>query len=401
MRYGLQYLLYAMIAALTFGCKKPYLPPAVAGKVNYLVVEGIVNAGPDSTFIKLSRTVNDTGRVKASPEINALVAVESDQNVSYPLKQLGNGNYGSAGLNLDNSRKYRIAIKTSNNAQYYSDYMAVLNSPPIDSINYDTKGTVQGPGLNIYVNTHDASGKVVYYRWDYQETWIINSHYPSFFKSNGDTVLGRNLLTDNITDCWQSDTSANIVLALSAKLSQDVISSQNIVSYASTSEKLGDEYSILVKQYALTPQAYTFYTNLKKNTEQLGSIFDAEPSEIPGNMHSATNPSEPVIGYISVGSTSSLRIFISNRQLPQWAKDTSFYAGCHLEFDLPRFPCCYYSLGQVDQYINYNKGHDADPLIPINSIGRPGQPPIGYTASTRRCVDCTVRGTNKRPAFWR
>jgi hypothetical protein len=400
MKYHLQYLMNALMIVLAFGCKKPYVPPAVAGKAHYLVVEGIINAGPDSTFIKLSRTVNDTGRVRSSPEINAIVAVQSDQNVSYPLKELGNGNYASAGLNLDNSRKYRLAIKTSNNGQYYSDYMAVLNSPPIDSINFDTKGTVQGPGLNIYVNTHDATNKVAYYRWDYKETWMINSYYPSFFKSNGDTVLGRNLLTDNITDCWQSDTSSTIVLGSTAKLSQDVISNQNIVSYASSSEKLGDEYSILLTQYALTPGAYSFYENLKKNTEQLGSIFDAEPSEIPGNIHSAINPAEPVIGYISVGGTSSRRIFIYNRQLPQWQKDTSFYAGCHLAIELPNFPCCYYSSGQVDLYLNYNKGY-AVPYIPINSIGMPGHPPIGYTASTKRCVDCTVRGSNKKPAFWK
>src|SRR6185312_3648116 len=207
----------------------------------------------------------------------------------------------------------------------------------------------------------------------------------------------------NISQCWQSDSSNTIVLGSSAKLAKDVIANAPVISINSTSEKVGDEYSIQVRQYALTTDAYNFYVNLKKNTEQLGSVFDALPSEINGNMHSITNPSEPVIGYISVGSTSKLRIFISNRQLPHWIT-TPFYTNCKLEFDWDAIPpqkCCFYSSNQVNDYINYNIGHYTNPFIPIDAItSRPGQPPIGYTASTRPCVDCTLRGSNKKPSFW-
>ncbi|MDO3626770.1 DUF4249 family protein [Mucilaginibacter sp. BT774] len=74
-----------------------------------------------------------------------------------------------------------------------------------------------------------------------------------------------------------------------------------ILSIASSAEKLSVEYSILVKQYALSADAYKFYANLKKNTEQLGSIFDAQPSAIRGNIHFVTTPAEPVIGYLCIG----------------------------------------------------------------------------------------------------
>jgi hypothetical protein len=56
----------------------------------------------------------------------------------------------------------------------------------------------------------------------------------------------------------------------------------------------------------------------------------------------------------------------------------------------------------VDAYINYNIGHYINPFIPIDAIViMPNTPPIGYTASTRECVDCTLRGSNKKPAFWK
>lgn len=333
----------SIIILLTIvGCRKPYIPPVISANNSYLVVEGVINAGSDSTFIKLSRTGKVSDKVVANLETEAVLTAEGDQSSSYPLIEISKGNYASPGLNLDNSHKYRLRIRTVDNKLYLSDYVEALNSPPIDSINYDIRGALTIPGVSIYVNTHDLSSKVQHYRCDYQETWMIASYYPSYFKSNGDTVLGRNLLTDNITDCWQSNTSSTIVLGSTAKLTQNVVYGQPIISIPSISEKVGTKYSILVRQYVLSKDAFSFYMNIRKNTEQLGSIFDALPSVINGDIHSETNPAEAVIGYTSVGSTSSKRIFIENKNLPHWKKDTSYYAGCHLAFDWPKIPCCYY-----------------------------------------------------------
>jgi hypothetical protein len=396
------YILIISVLTACIGCKKPYNPQIIAMPGNYLVVEGVINSSSDSTIIKLSRTVNLTNKIATNPESQAAVTVESDQNTIYSLSETTSGQYVSAGLNLDNTHKYRLRIKTANNKEYVSDFVPVVNSPAIDSVNFKIKNN----GVNIYANTHDPNNSTRYYRWGYNETWIFHSKFESRFKSNGDTVLGRDLINDNIYRCWQSDISSTIVLGSSAKLTQDVIVNSPITFISSTSEKVSNEYSIYVKQYALTKDAYNFYVNLKKNTEQLGSIFDAQPSQINGNIHSVTNPSEPVIGYISVGSTTSQRIFIKSQALPAWAT-TPAYPDCMLAKN-----CCYYSFrdqdfgpfyNQVNLFINYNKGAGqfAPPLIPVNAISVPGQPPIGYTAADRECVDCTLRGTNKQPAFWK
>jgi hypothetical protein len=320
---------------------------------------------------------------------------------------MGKGKYACAGLNLDNSHQYRLSIKTTNGEVYESAYLPALNSPPIDSISFDTKGALTIPGVNIYVTTHDPTGKALYYRWEFNETWIFHSNYASLFYSNGDTVLLRNLVTNNITDCWGNDTSSSILLGSTAKLSRDIIYKIPLTSIVSTSEKVEDEYSILVTQYALTADAYNFYTNLKKNTESLGSIFDPEPSQINGNIQCETNPLEPVIGYISVGSTSSKRIFIPNTRLPRW-QTIPYYTNCKLEFDWQGTPpqiCCFFDAGgynEVNEYINYNIGHYSNPFIPLQQLLQFGNrgPVIGYTATTRPCADCTLRGSNKKPAFW-
>jgi len=382
-----------LFLCLLFSCRKPYNPPAISSPGNYLVVEGVINSGTDTTVIKLSRTVNLSSNSVSNPVTGATVLVQSNQNTSYPLVESKPGTYTCPGLNLNNSYQYRLSI-SAGNEQYQSDYVPVLNSPPIDSVGF----TIASNGLNIYSNTHDPANAINYYRWDYQETWIYRPTYSSAYISNGDTVLIRTP-AQQVEECWPNDTSSTIILNSSARLSKAVIVDNPITFIASTSQKLGDEYSILVHQYALTPDAYTFWQILKTNSENLGSIFDAQPSEIPGNIHSVTNPKEPVLGYISVGSVVSKRIFIHNQQLPAWLPtpiyscqlDTFYYAA-HVGDQI---------INQVNEFINYNKGAVSGAYIPIDAITIHEGPILGFTASTPDCTECTILGPNVEPSFWK
>jgi len=391
-------------------CKKPYLPPNSSTSTNYLVVEGAINSGADSTLIKLSRTVRLTSKTQTSVEQNAIVSVESIQHTLYPLTEIKPGTYACAGLNLDETQQYRLDIKTSDGKQYESDYVPVNDSPPIDSVSFDADGgKVSGQGVNLYVSTHDPSNKVQYFRWDYVETWEFKSWDDSYYKSNGDTVLPRDMVNDEIYQCWNNDTASNILLGNTARLSKSVIINQpvNFVDYQS--EKLSVEYSILVRQYALTADAYNFYSILKSNSEQIGSIFDVQPSELQGNIHCVSNPQVPVIGYICIGNVATKRIFIRQNQLPFWVPVTFYTQDNCAVLEASIQPCCYYNfltktgarINQVDEDINYDIGHDQYYLIPINAIiDANTRLIVGYTANEPECVDCTLRGTNKQPSFW-
>ncbi|HEY8780988.1 MAG TPA: DUF4249 domain-containing protein [Mucilaginibacter sp.] len=372
------------------GCRKPYNPPAITASASYLVVEGAISSGPDITTIKLSRTVNLSGTVTANPVLQASVTIESDRNDNYPLFETGNGNYVIGALYLDNTRTYRLDVKTADGKQYLSDFEPVLSNPPIDSIGY----TVKPNSVVVYVNTHDPGNIIKYYRWDYTETWQFHAKYPSEYVSDGTKIVGRTSAQD-IFSCFGNDTSSTIVLGSTAKLKQAVIYQNPLAEIAATSEKIETKYSILVNQYPLTANAYNFWINLKKNTEQLGSIFDAEPSNIAGNIHCVTNPSEPVIGYISVCTVQSKRIFISNSQLPSaWLPaypytcelDSAFFCrpagqGCQNDVALFLIPP-----GSTE--------------IPVEAFGT-GLGALGYLGTSVECADCTIRGTKTQPAFWK
>ncbi|WP_184547733.1 DUF4249 domain-containing protein [Mucilaginibacter sp. FT3.2] len=394
-------LLLLAIAA----CRKAYTPPAIALAGSYLVVEGVINSGGDSTILKLSRTLklNDTTSLK--PETGAVVTLEGEDGTSFPQLQESptvKGSYINPSLILNAGKRYRLRIK-SGSSEYLSDFAESKTTPPIDSVTYVLSHTYDA-GLRVNVNTHDATGKSIYYRWDYAETYQYRTPYDSRWKSNGDTVLPRNIITDDINHCWRTVYSNHVVIGSSEKLSRDVISQLSLTVVPSTSEKISEEYSILVKQYALTKEAYQFWENLQKNTEKLGSVFDAQPSQLPTNIHCISNPAEPVIGYLSICTVTSQRIFVPFFTLPNSGEGDT-YLGCSLTsayFHYRVNPL----LGQGDEdfYYNYNKPGPHILLIPFESIigdvnGHLGI--VGHAGSTPYCVDCTVRGSNKKPSFWK
>jgi hypothetical protein len=379
-----------------------YNPPAISSPGSFLVVEGVINNGADSTIFKISRTVNISSKKTVNPLAGAAITIESDQNVIYNLTETSKGSYAIGSLNLDINQKYRVRIKTADD-EYLSDFVPVVNAPPIDTVNFQ----VQSNGIQINVSTHDPVNNTKYYRWDYQETWVFHSFFQSGYVSNGDTVIERVFPTNEIYNCWGNDTSSTILLASSAKLSQNIILNNPLTFVPSTSEKLGTKYSIQVREYALTADAYTFWQTLKTNTEQLGSIFDAQPSQINGNIHSTIHPSEAVIGYVSAGTISNKRIFITDQQLPGWVPAQP-YPDCQLDSVYLQYKPAgaTVAINQENIYFNYHDmANPADALIPVGAIiVIPLIGPekiIGHTGAQRECVDCTIRGTNKQPSFWK
>ncbi|HVW96080.1 MAG TPA: DUF4249 domain-containing protein [Mucilaginibacter sp.] len=380
---------YLIILTLVLGsCKKPYDLPAVASNVSYLVVEGFINTGQDSTIITLTRTVDLKDANTYNPEKNAKVNIEGNDGGTYPLKEIKPGIYTVPPLTLNESNLYRLDITTSDGKTYQSDFEKNIQSPPIDSITYK----VVNNGVQVNVNSHDSKNETHYYRYEYQETWDIHAAYDAE-EEVGINFVGtyfiRSRRTPQTYQCWITNPSSDIIVGSSAKLSQDVISDLPITFIRGVSEKLADVYSIQVRQYGLSAKAYTYWSQLKKDTEDLGGIFDAQPSEIPGNIHCTTDPSERVIGYISVGSTYKKRSFIYSYDLPVWDR-SSINAGCKLDTFYYANPKT--GVNDVAAFL-YSKLE-----YPVNSVGFPKV--IGHTGSSITCIDCTLRGSNVKPSFW-
>ena len=368
-------VLFGTLLSLIFGsCIRTFTAPEGAVTQNYLVVEGFINVGNDSTYITLSRSnaLSDSQIVKY--ESGANVVIEGTNNTSFPLTEDSPGKYSCGPFNAVSTTQYRLHIVTTSGGQYVSDDVTPLYTPPIDSVTWaNTLG-----GVTVYVNTHGDNSTSRYYHWTFNETFEFQSTFASLYVY--DNVYGPVIRTDFEAHhtCWQTDLPSNIVLASTTGLLDNTIYQTTVNFLPDSSWKLKFEYSILVQQQSIDSNTYTFFQLLHNNNDVTGSIFDAQPTAITSNIHCVNHPSETVIGYVYATSTNEQRIFINNFQVTEWYPERNSCQEFMLEF--PADDALLQS-GVIDvTRFDFSKG-------------------IFY-GTTAICADCTLSGTNVKPTYW-
>ncbi len=376
---GMKKIGYIFIVLLLVHCKERYEIPTNSPVTGYLVVEGRINMGAPTSF-QLSRTVKLSGDRTPKYELNARVQVEDQNNVTFPLADKGKGLYSADALNINRAQKYRLRIKTASGTEYVSDFVELKTTPVIDSVNWKW----ESDGVHIYNSTHDEGNNTRYYQWDFIETWEYHSAMLTPYKYQNNTVLLRTP-EEQVYQCWTTKPATNIYIGSTAKLVKDVIFENLLVNIPTGSQKISVLYSINVKQYSLTKEAYGFLESMKKNTESLGSVFDPQPSELKGNIHSVTNIDEPVIGFVTAGTVAEKRIFINRTQLPGWPYSFACPNPDTLVYNHP---------DSLKKYFGANF------YIPtLEAYGSRGL--IGWYANETACVDCRLQGgVNLKPPFW-
>jgi hypothetical protein len=311
-------------------CKEVYNPPSVKNNPFLLVVDGIIFSGNDSSKIILSRTKSLSDTAPQVKELNARVSVADKSGVEYPLNELGNGQYAVGQLPLDNFQQYQLKIITADGNNFRSELNNIHPSPPMDSLYW----AQDSAGVHIYVNTHDPANNTRYYRYEYAETWEYLSAFDSFLEYIDENNIIPRPLSNQIYRCYQSDQSTNLEVTSTAKLSRDVVYKYEAAFVPTGSIKLSFLYSALIKQYAITETGFNYWTNLKKNTEQLGTLFDLQPFSELGNIKCLNNPEIKCIGFINFSTLQQQRIFISKNDLIAWNYQP-YYGKCILQYEYP------------------------------------------------------------------
>jgi hypothetical protein len=378
---------HATLMILVVSCKQEYIPSVNEENKNLLVVEGFLNSGQGTTTIRLSRSVELTDTTQKKFELGAKVNVEGENGSSFALAGNTRGEYSFAQLPLLNNVKYRLHIKTVDGKEYASDFVPIKITPPIDSITWQR----ESEGVRLYVNTHDPQNATKYYQWEFEETWEFRSAYYSslnYVRDNANRIIALvykfpdHSVDTTIYKCWKTLNSTSIIIGSSENLSTDIIYLPfHFIEQGS--EKLSVLYSINLKQYAVSHEKYLFLQKMKKNTEQTGSLFDPQPSQLSGNIHCLTDPNETVIGYVEITLEQTQRIFISYNQVSDWHYDH----GC-ARYDLD---------ANLDSIAKY--GAELTPMWP-SALDALGGILKFFATNDVKCVDCRIGRTNKKPPFW-
>jgi hypothetical protein len=356
------------------GCRDPFIPDFKSGVNDYLIVEGYVNVGEKAvTRIILSR-LSPLGLSQPLWETDAEVMIENLNNETFPLHEDKDGRYVSDSLNLDPSLQYRLLLTTADGRQYASAFVQPIITPPIDSIHWQW----EDDGVQLYVTTHDLTGNTSFYKWTYDETWEIRSDHWSYWEYKNDEMVRLTALqTFERYFCWMNNYSTAFNFTSTEKYSSDFIH-YPLINFGYGNPKLLYEYSVLVRQRALTEAEYNHLYIIQKNTTVTGSLFDPMPGELHGNITSLTSSGEQVIGYIGACTTVEKRLIIKGEEI-----GIQKPALCEVKTVGPD------SLKHYFDIINY---------IPLDTV--PGTSGSLFEGAYHTCMDCRLRGSPVRPPFF-
>jgi|WetSurMetagenome_2_1015567.scaffolds.fasta_scaffold33122_2 hypothetical protein len=389
----MKFLLYlsAFIVIITIsGCIKKFLPESEIDPKLY-VVEGLITDQPGRQNVKVSRSIPLGTESELDPVSGCNVWITDDLGTKFVLAELSRGIYStSSDFRGIVGRKYTLYIEVTRYDvpsrkkvvvfTLQSTSVEMLPVPPIDSLYYEKVELkeengfpVTGEGCQVLLNTTDPDNKCRFFRWDYSETWKIGApHY--------------NRTINNI--CWVTNKSDEINTKSVTGLSENRIEALKVKFISNQSDRLSTRYMIQVNQYSLDENEFNYWSDLEKITQKSGNFYDVIPSSITGNLQCLGDPDRQVLGYFSVSAKKSKTIYIDDyfKGLP------NLYIDCLKDSLLPILGEPFPPPGLFDYAGEYYWIVEVDPNL---------RPRFIILTDNKECVDCTVRGTNVKPDFWK
>jgi hypothetical protein len=373
MKYFLSFFLITFIVLLP-GCVTEFIPETDEEQ-QLLVVEGLITDQPEPYTIRLSKSLPLGERGSEIPLSNCNVTISDDRGNVFNTWETAAGNYVTNASLFRGvvGRKYSLHISMNGQdgrrLNYESFPVEMKPVPPIDSLYYEKElikdnGNYQpDEGARVYLDTHSPDNSCKFFRWEFDETWQIIVPF---------TVPN--------SVCWINQNSSIINVKSTSAIAESKVSRFPLTFISNETDRLKYKYSMNVKQYSLTEDEFIYWDKLRNISEQVGGLYDITPSSIPSNITCIENPGEKVLGYFSVSATISKRVFIKNN----FGGIIDLYSECIADTIWKPGP-----IPNLGVFVWVIIEHEV--------------PPPAYRVTTweKGCYDCTVRGTNQEPSFWR
>jgi hypothetical protein len=375
----ISYIIAILLALGIESCRDPFEPEVTNEDIAILVVEGYIETNGEESKIFLSRTNPIRSESTSLPVKDADVFLIAESGEEWAFDESDIGTYTFTGF-FDTNITYQLGIDLPNGKQYLSDPMRPIISPPMDDLNF----LRDEAGVEIFVSTK-GNDEAQYFLWDYEEHWIFRPGVISFLKFEGGQVVRRGP-DERIDLCWNTNLFPKIILQNAARFEDNTIIQRELVRIPNESEKLSQRYSIKVRQRAIDQATYDFWEILRKNSDDIGGIFSPLPSLIGGNIKAVSPEDNHAIGYVSMGQSASKRIYINYADVAPWKVFIPEYEFCFVFGDTIPPSEAGTAFNNIDR-------------VPARVL-EDGLTFYGYLASTKKCTDCTLRGTRIAPDFW-
>lgn len=388
---------FLILTLLIFwGCVEPFKIKTIAFD-SALVIEASITNELKTQTVKVSRTYR-LEESRTVPEENAIVQISDNQNNVYLFTEKKPGTYiSSTPFEAILGRDYQLSIKTNDNRLYLSNQQKIGSISPINKLTVEaktyTKSGIEKEGIVITAQSYDSNNNANFYRYEYEETYQIIaplwsseelkiiSKWPPILKVAQRTI-------DNKT-CYKTDFSNEIIQTETTALSEDRVNFA-VKHIDKTNFKIRNRYSLLVKQYIQSREAYRYYKTLNKISSSESLFSQIQPGTLIGNIYSTEDTNENVLGFFEVASVSKKRVFLN-------------YLDFFTKYIPPHIESCAYIAPDL---IFEGASPLVDNLVSNKYIYFSPNPKTfdfltgPYLLVPKSCGDCTVLGSNIKPPFW-
>lgn len=370
-------------------CVERFYPDVDVETSGLLAINAHLTDKPGMQYIEISRSVPLIySKFNALPGCYVLLVREDGE--SREFWQEGPEAYYGAELDeefLQTGLSYHIEVITPDGKEYHSDFDKIRPAPEIDSIYYHIEK--QGPtaftdsleGIRFFIDFTYDNEAYEYIRWELTETYEFHNPVMEAW------IQVSRWRTYRIPDeerhyvCYISHDLREIHNMSMEYLNQGIYIKKpfNFVPNIQDEQKLFYKYALEVKQLSIGPEAYFYWDELRKTSQDQGSLFDSQPAIIQSNICNINDESERVLGFFSMAGVHTARGI---------AEDLT---------ELDRSPNKYYCL-PVD------KGPGTAEAVSFPSFfARATYDGVTvYEMVNEHCVDCTAYdgSTHIKPDYW-
>lgn len=370
-------------------CVERYYPEEDELKTGTLVINAHLTDQPGEQVIEISRSVGLTFP-SFSPQSGSFAELIREDGELRIFSEFKPGYY-KADLDasfLQTGSSYMLLVMNSDGQVYESGFDKLRPVPAIDSLYYEVEHTSfaseddSTSGIRFFVDFTYDDEAYEYIRWDLTETYEFHNAAMEGFFIDVDFRMKELPDTSNYRVCYITNELSSIhSMALGIlDFGMYIRKPFTFVPNIQQEQKLHHKYSLLVKQYSLGEEAFHYWNELKKTSQEQGFLFDRQPALLKSNIHNVNDEDEIVLGFFSMAGVTERRAFAVQPE----GLDLSFYEWY-----------CFPMVGGTPGFLTKE-----DLPLYFARAWRDGESSFGLV--NKHCVDCREykNSTHIPPDFW-
>jgi hypothetical protein len=318
------YIMQGITALLALSCVEEIELQDELKFEDAIVIEATLTNEMKKHRILISRTY-EFGEDGPQPETQATVRVETGGQTYRFIEEEQPGVYLSESpFKAEAGVDYQLFVQTQDGRSYTTEETRLTQPSQIDNAYPQRQvNSIGNEVLSIFVESYDPTRQSNYYRYEYEETYKIiapnwvTEEFIILEDEYGNELAEPGFVPRPIEErvCYNTVASNEIIQTATTDLDEDRVTGFSVRNIRVDDPILSHRYSILIRQYVQSLEAYTYYDLLNQLSGEGNVLAQIQPGFINSNIVSATNRNEKVLGFFEVASVTEKRIFFNYEDL--------------------------------------------------------------------------------------